>query len=188
MSVAIDHAGPWTVADVLALPDDGTHTRHELIDGMLIVSPAPGYPHQRASRRLATLLEQAAQAAGVAVEVFEAVNVETPAGLVIPDVAVVQAEAARRAELTLPASAMVAVIEIVSPSTRRFDRLVKPGVYAEAGIPAYWRVELEPTVTLSVFALRRGKYTETTVVHAGEPAAVSVPYAIKIDLAHLLTM
>ena len=47
-----EHVGPWTIDDVLAMADDGTHTRHELVDGQLIVSPAPGYPHQRASRIL----------------------------------------------------------------------------------------------------------------------------------------
>jgi Uma2 family endonuclease len=188
MSAAIDHTGPWTVADVLALPDGGTHARHELIDGTLIVSPAPGYPHQRASRRLATLLEEAAQATGVAVEVFEAVNVETSSGLVIPDIAVVRADVARRAELTLPAAAMVAVMEIVSPSTRRIDRLVKPGVYAEAGIPSYWRLELERFATLSVFSLRAGEYAETAIVSAGEPVTIPVPYPVTVDLEHLLTI
>lgn len=33
MSIAIGHVGPWMATDVLALPDDGTHTRHELVDG-----------------------------------------------------------------------------------------------------------------------------------------------------------
>jgi Uma2 family endonuclease len=188
MSVAIDHTGPWTVADVLGLPDDGTHARHELIDGTLIVSPAPGYPHQRVSRRLATLLEQAARTTGVAVEVFEAVNVETSSGLVIPDIAVVRAEAARHAELTLPASAMVAVMEIVSPSTRRIDRLVKPGVYAEAGVRCYWRLELGPAATVSVFSLRDGQYVETAVVCAGGPVTVPVPYPVTVDLEQLLTI
>lgn len=188
MSVAIEHTGPWTVADVLALPDDGTHARHEIIDGTLIVSPAPGYPHQRVSRRLAILLEQAAQAAGAAVEIFEAVNVETSSGLMIPDIAVVHAQAARYAQLTLPASAMVAVIEIVSPSTRRIDRLVKPGVYAEAGIPCYWRLELEPAATLSGFFLREGQYVEAAVVRTGRPVTVPVPYPVKVDLEQLLTI
>lgn len=43
MSVAIDHTEPWAAAEVLGLPDDGAHTRHELIDGTLIVPPALDY-------------------------------------------------------------------------------------------------------------------------------------------------
>jgi Uma2 family endonuclease len=186
MSVATDHVGPWTVADVLALDDDGGHSRHELIDGQLIVSPAPGYPHQRASRRLAALLEEAAAASGAAVEVFEAVNVVTPSGLVIPDIAVVRAEAARDAELSLPASAMVAVIEIVSPTTRRIDRLVKPGVYAEAGIPTYWRLELHPAPGLTVFAIEGGHYRELETRAGAQVHHVHIPFPVVITLTSLV--
>ncbi|MEE1930992.1 hypothetical protein V1J52_22905 [Streptomyces sp. TRM 70351] len=46
MGVAIDHTGPWTVADVLALPEDRT-IRYELLGASLLMSPAPGIRHQR---------------------------------------------------------------------------------------------------------------------------------------------
>jgi Uma2 family endonuclease len=186
MSVATDHVGPWTVADVLALDEDGAHTRYELVDGQLIVSPAPGYPHQRASRRLARLLEEAAAAAGADVEVFEAVNVVTPSGLVIPDIAVVRAEAARDADVSLPASAMVAVIEIVSPTTRRIDRLVKPSVYAEAGILGYWRLELHPAPSLTVFSLDAGRYREVDTLTGPQTHQVQTPFPAVISLASLV--
>src|SRR5437762_13106778 len=45
---------PFTRADLDAMPDDGR--RHEIIDGVLIVSAAPGRLHQRAVFRLARLL------------------------------------------------------------------------------------------------------------------------------------
>jgi len=186
MSVVIEHVGPWTVADVLALPDDGSHARHELIDGALIMAPSPGLPHQRVAYRLRSLLDQAAMAAGTPVEVFETINVQAPAGLLIPDISVVDAVAARTGGLTVPASAVVAVVEIESPSTRRIDRFVKPGVYAEAGIPVYWRVELEPTPLLSVSALRGGVYVEVvTAGGAGAPVNVSLPFPATVDLAAL---
>jgi Uma2 family endonuclease len=38
----------WTVDMLGTLPDDGQ--RYEIIDGELFVTPAPGYPHQRAVR------------------------------------------------------------------------------------------------------------------------------------------
>ena len=34
---------PFTVSDLDLMPDDGH--RYELLDGALIVSPAPGLPH-----------------------------------------------------------------------------------------------------------------------------------------------
>ena len=44
----------WTRQEVLALPDDGM--RHELVDGELLVSPAPRGRHQRGVFELAMLL------------------------------------------------------------------------------------------------------------------------------------
>lgn len=48
---------PFTVDDLDRMPDDGH--RYELIDGMLIVSPAPNLGHQRVAVVLSSLLEQA---------------------------------------------------------------------------------------------------------------------------------
>lgn len=51
MSVALaEHTGPWTADDVEALPDADDHARFEVYEGgVLVVSPAPGVGHQRAS-------------------------------------------------------------------------------------------------------------------------------------------
>jgi Uma2 family endonuclease len=51
------HVGPWTVADLLAMPEDGI--RYEVVDGALIVNPPPALGHQTYSRRLANLIEVA---------------------------------------------------------------------------------------------------------------------------------
>ena len=45
---------PLTVEDLEAMPDDGH--RYELIDGTLIVTPAPSWPHQGVQVRLTTWL------------------------------------------------------------------------------------------------------------------------------------
>ncbi len=47
----------WTVDDLARLPDDGL--RYELVDGVLLVSPAPRPLHQRAVLELALLLREA---------------------------------------------------------------------------------------------------------------------------------
>ncbi|MEU9604910.1 Uma2 family endonuclease [Streptomyces sp. NPDC048057] len=86
------HHGPWTVADVLALPEDRS-VRYELLGESLVMSPAPGLRHQRASYRLHVALDAAAQAAEAPVEVLEAVNVTLPSGLVVPDIVVADAGA-----------------------------------------------------------------------------------------------
>ena len=61
MGVWPDHIdGEWTVDDLETLPDDGL--RYELLDGTLIVSPAPVPRHQRAIVRLVLLLSAACPA------------------------------------------------------------------------------------------------------------------------------
>ncbi|MGH3588253.1 MAG: Uma2 family endonuclease, partial [Pseudonocardia sp.] len=56
-SVRLAHGRPFTVDDLEAMPDDGN--RYELIDGMLLVSPAPGRRHQKVALRLYGVLEAA---------------------------------------------------------------------------------------------------------------------------------
>ncbi|MFE4873855.1 Uma2 family endonuclease [Streptomyces sp. NPDC056682] len=186
MSVAYDqHTGPWTVEDVLQLPEDARN-RIELVGGSLMMSPAPGYPHQRVSRRLANLLDAAAEAAGAPVEIFEAVNVVVPDGLLIPDIAIVDAAAAAAAEATTDAHDVLVVVEIASPSTRVADRKMKPHLYAAAGIAHYWRVELEPAPRIYFGELRPGGlYVDQAVVQAGETGRIERPFPFEINPAGL---
>ena len=51
---------PHTRADLEQTPDDGR--RYELIDGVMVVSAAPGHLHQRAAARLLVLLDAVAPA------------------------------------------------------------------------------------------------------------------------------
>lgn len=49
------------------------------------------------------------------------------------------------------------VVEVVSASSRRYDRVVKLGYYADAGVPEYWVVDPEAR-TLERLVLRGGAY------------------------------
>ncbi|MFJ5712046.1 Uma2 family endonuclease [Streptomyces sp. NPDC093105] len=189
MSVAHDpHYGPWTIEEVLALGEDRGE-RRELMGEALLMSPAPGFMHQRASFRLASLLDQAVQAAGVSAEVLEAVNVVLPDGLFIPDIVVVEAAAAAENPTTCDADAVLLVVEIVSPSSsgRRTDRLLKPPYYAEAGIEHLWRLELEPAPALVVSELSDGRYVERVVAEAGRGTVVEKPFPVEVDPGRLVS-
>lgn len=191
MSIALtEHSGPWSIADVEALPDRGEHTRYELLaPGVLTVSPAPDPIHQRASRRLANLLESAAAAAAVNVEVLEAVNVIIPGGrLCIPDIAIVDRELAAPDTPRFTPGSVRAVVEIVSPSTTTTDRVVKPDLYAAAKVPLYFRLELESTAPeLLVFELRRsGRHVHLATAPAGTRTAIADPFPFEVDPAQLV--
>jgi Uma2 family endonuclease len=184
----VEHTGPWTAEDVEALPDLGDHARFEVYEGgVLVVSPAPGVAHQRASYWLHRTLVQSAAAADADVEVLEAVNVGLPGGkLVVPDVVVVAADAVDEATVRVPYQAVLAVVEVVSPSTVSMDRAVKPVMYAEAAIPVYWRVELRDTPKIVVCALSRGRYVTRTTVTAGTRGRITRPFAVELDPADMV--
>ena len=188
MSVALaEHTGPWTPDDVEALPDAGDHARFEVYEGgVLVVSPAPGVAHQRASYWLHQALARAAATAAADVEVLEAVNVAIPGNkLLVPDVVVVTAEAIDETTTRLPSEAVLAVVEVVSPSTLSMDRAIKPAMYAEAAIPVYWRVELQDTPRIVVSSLSRGRYITRSTVVAGTSGRITRPFTVEIDPARL---
>lgn len=100
----------------------------------------PGALHQRFTDRLRTLLESVAPAG---VEVLTGVGVrlrDDDTGFV-PDV-VVRRGGDPDAVVFEPKD-LLAVVEVVSPGSRRKDRISKPAEYAAAAIPCYWRVELD---------------------------------------------
>ncbi|MGY1451672.1 Uma2 family endonuclease [Streptomyces sp. SS8] len=185
MSVATDHTGPWTIADVLALPED-RRTRYELLGESLVMSPAPGIRHQRASFRLHVALDTAARAVGAPVEVLEAVNVILPSGLVVPDLVVADAGATVEDGVSVDAEAVQLVVELVSPGNRTVDRKFKPMLYAEAAIPHFWRLEFDPAPMLVVHELEGGRYTERTTALAGTTTRLDAPFTVEIDPAGLV--
>ena len=188
MSTAlVEHTGPWTPDDVEALPDAGDHARFEVYEGgVLVVSPAPGVGHQRASYRLHRALAEAAIIAGADVEVLEAVNVALPGGkLLVPDVVVVNAAMVSETVTRFPSEAVRAVVEVVSPSTVSIDRTVKPVLYAEAGIPVYWRVELHGTPRIVACSLSRGRYVTRTTLDADTVGRITRPFPVELDPADL---
>jgi len=67
--------------------------------------------------------------------------------LTTPDIAVVDGRVADTAPVRCASSAVLLVVEIVSPGSRATDRAIKPDLYAEAGIPGVLRLEFQPAPT-----------------------------------------
>jgi len=116
------------------------------------------------------------------------VDVELADNVVEPDVVVLPAADAYTPAGPLKPGQVLLAVEIVSPGSRRMDRLVKPSILAEGGVPAYWRVELDGPDTPMVVAyeLDGGAYREAAVVRAGESVVVDVPFPVEVRPAELV--
>jgi Uma2 family endonuclease len=181
-------AHSWTLEDLARTPDDGR--RYELVDGSLHVTPAPAILHQSYCGWLFRAL-----AAGMpdGYDVYPGANVVLPAErtrLLIPDVLAVRLTDidVRKNPLAVPAPAVPLAVEVVSPSSVTHDRFTKPVLYAEAGIPSYWRVETGqdgPTVHAYTLVadgadVGRPMYTRTHVVRPGQTAVVDAPWPVTL--------
>ena len=171
---ALPQSRPLTRDDLDALPDDGH--RYELLDGSLVVTPAPSWQHQRVVTRLWQVLSTCAPDPDT--EVFVA-----PLDVVLADDTVLQPDvlAARRADLgrrDLEAVPLLAV-EVLSPSTRRIDLALKKVRYEAARCPAYWVVDPdEPSVT--AWTLEGDRYREPVVVRGDDEWTASMPFPVTV--------
>lgn len=174
----------WTWEDLQKLPEDDGH-RYEIIDGSLHVSPSPTPWHQLVASELFVLLRAAKP---TDLLVLTELDVDIGHSVLKPDVLVVRASAVTARTRRLGPADVLLAVEVESPSSRRIDRLAKPSVYAEAGIPAYWRIGLdrpeEPLI--AVHELAGDVYREVAVVRAGESVTVDLPFAVELRPAELV--
>ena len=154
----------------------------QLITGTMVAMTPQGRPHARIIQRLNRLL---VRVVGDDLEVLT----QLPLTLLDdsepePDLAVVRAEEAQSREHH-PRTALL-VIEVAGESLR-LDRKSKAALYARAGIPEYWIVNLAES-TVEVHREpdpATGSYRARTVVPSGGTlTATSVP-AVRIDVADL---
>ena len=117
--------------------------RYELLDGELVMAPAPRIPHQRVGMKLRTRLHTFVEGRGLG-EVFAA-----PCDVLLSDTDVVQPDllfvSRERSHILLGGDnvrgAPDLVIEILSSSTSGLDRTLKRGLYAKHGVKEYWLVD-----------------------------------------------
>lgn len=162
-----------TYADYAKLPAEAGYTT-ELINGLIFREPSPSFIHQRVSRRLQQILIAYFASTDPKGEVFNA-----PLDVYFNEYTVVQPDliylpSSRPAKNDPVDSLPELVVEILSPSTSRTDRVIKLSVYQEAGIPHYWILDPHEGI-IEAYELRNNYYTsivryaEGTFIHPSFP-------------------
>jgi Uma2 family endonuclease len=177
--VQISEPYDFTMEQFEALPDDGR--RHELVDGMLLVTPAPKPIHQTAGFELAHRLRLCCPRS---LKVFVAPVDFRPTSQrsLQPDVLVCHRKdiGPDYIERTL-----LLAVEVISPSSRMADLRLKRGVYEEAGVTSYWIFDPVREV-LTVLELSDGRYAERAVVTGKKIFDAALPFPVRIVPAELL--
>ncbi|MDR1374323.1 MAG: Uma2 family endonuclease [Treponema sp.] len=171
----------YTYADYLDW-DEGE--RYEIVDGEAYMMAAPSRIHQEISMALSTMLYNYLEgkpckvyAAPFSVRLFPAEDGSDDT-VVEPDITVVCDPS--KLDDRGCGGAPDFIIEIISPSTARYDRIVKFNKYREAGVREYWIADPEEKI-VSAYVLKNGEYMAVNYDDSAA-APVTVLPGCSIDL------
>jgi len=158
----METAEKYVYTQYAALGEANSTTRYELIDGVVyFMVPGPSQAHQTISRKL--LLQFAHFLDGKPCEVFNApfdvclnAKGDDDSTVVQPDLLVVCDESKLDGKRCNGAPDLI--IEILSPSNRKYDMVKKFHRYLWAGVREYWIVDPEDQ-TVTVHILKNKEYT-----------------------------
>ena len=134
----------WSVREVRQLITEAplATPRYELVAGELLVTPSPTAPHQGAVARLLALLDVYARKNQIGAAYTSPFDVELePETLVQPDVFVMSLTEAQRLRTEMPARELLLAVEVISPSSARYDRVTKRALY-QRHVSEYWVIDL----------------------------------------------
>lgn len=161
--------------------------RWELVEGGIVMTPRPRPLHQVVSRNLSQLIRENLPTSLVVLQEVEiTVEARFPPTVRDPDLIVVNRSVVDRNPVRVDPSDVVLVIEIVSPGSRRTDRVMKAYEYAKAGIGHYWIVDLDADADERFLAqvLREETY-ERVAALVGDKAQTKEPLFLDFALGEL---
>lgn len=163
-------------------------SRLELIDGELVMSPAPTAGHEQSVRELTCQLAGVRYRHGWSAQTDARIRIPVTSERLIPDLALATGDAPRVSRRELAPDGVLLTAEVVSPSTQRRDRGHKRRAYAQGGIPLYLIIDPfagPPTVTL-LSEPGPDCYAHEQVAAAGQPLRLPPPFGLSLDTARLL--
>ncbi len=187
----LDESKRYTYADYLSWLDD---KRRELINGFIHILSAPVRKHARISSKLNTIIDIFVDKQIEGCHVYHApFDVRLPLygsnennkiyDVVQPDISVICDLSKLDDKGCLGAPDLI--VEILSPSTLKYDWNYKFNLYEVAGVKEYWIVDPKAEVA-NVFLLQvDGKYDLGTVYECNQKVPVHILDGLEIDLKHL---
>jgi len=147
--------GEWKEEDYFSLPDTNRYV--ELSDGRIIMPPHPTFSHQEALKRLFLRLQAFVEKNNLGIVQIAPLPVRLwPGKIREPDIFFIGKEHSDRIGERV-CGVPDLVVEVISSSTERTDRVEKFLEYAKAGIREYWLIDPEKK-TVEVYSLRGGDY------------------------------
>ncbi len=131
----------WTLEELWRLPDDGN--KYELLDGELFVTPAPSEVHEDVLARLTRILDPYVARYGLGRLYRPRAVVRTEGSELEPDLFVRAIRKHPPIRDWDDAPVPLLVIEVLSPTTRRRDLVMKRDFYRRIGVAEYWIVDPE---------------------------------------------
>lgn len=146
MSMPAVHPHRWTIEEVDRLAEERLESspRYELVDGELLVTPAPSARHQRIILKLAMLLVPYVETNRIGeLRLGPGEARLTPDSRFEPDIFVIPPTEGRMPRWAEPVTRLALAVEILSPSSSRHDRITKRRFFQKHGVPEYWVVDGE---------------------------------------------
>ncbi len=170
----------FTYEDYKHTPED---KRYELIDGDLIMVPAPKVTHQRNSKKLARLFDDFVEEHELG-EVFIAPCdvVLSNTDVVQPDILFVSNERSYIVTEDNIRGAPDLVVEVLSPSTAQRDRTLKRTLYALHGVSEYWQADTDAK-SVTVLTLEDGEFRVAGIYGEGQTlvSPLLAGFSLEID-------
>ena len=172
------------VEDYLLIAKTGAfeaHGKTELIEGDVYAMNAQYSGHARIKTRLATRINAALTAAGLPLEALIEVSVQlSDDTMPEPDISVTS----YTGNDPVPLDQLILVVE-VSDTTLAIDLGRKRSLYARAGVPEYWVVDVEGGTIHQMWAPSGADFGETRVISFGKPIAATTLTGVEVETGRL---
>jgi Uma2 family endonuclease len=180
--MAVEPKRLLTYEDFLAFPDDVV--RREIVQGEVLVTPAPSIRHQELIVRLCHALEERIRTHGGGRVFVSRLDVRlSEHDIVEPDVIFVAEDRLDIIQEKYMLGAPSLLIEVVSDP--RTDRVRKRDLYARAGVPEYWIVDPDAD-RVEVRRLEGGRYRKPEILESGDTLTTVLLPGLRLDVSELL--